>query len=60
MLGGPAREWFTALSKEFVNPKNELFIQMDNNQVYQPKPAQDISEEKLAQYEFVGKILGKV
>jgi hypothetical protein len=58
--GGPAREWFLALSKEIFNPNYVLFETSATGETFQPNPSSKINSEHIKFFKFVGIVVGKV
>ena len=58
-LGGPTREWYSALSREMFNPDYALFVLAANGVSFQPNPRSYVNSEHLDFFRFVGKIIGK-
>jgi E3 ubiquitin-protein ligase HUWE1 len=58
-LGGPTREWYSALSREMFNPDYALFVLAANGVSFQPNPRSYVNSDHLDFFRFVGKIIGK-
>lgn len=58
-LGGPTREWYSALSREMFNPDYALFVLAANGVSFQPNSRSYVNSEHLDFFRFVGKIIGK-
>lgn len=57
--GGLTREWFILLSQEIFNPDRGLFLQSNAGTTYYPNPKSDIEPDFVAQFKFIGRIVGK-
>ena len=58
--GGIAREWFTVLSRQIINPDYALFKATAVDRMnYQPNPASYVNPEHLSYFKFIGRIIGK-
>ena len=60
-LGGPRREWFSLMSKEFVKSSRGLFNAPGEDQSrYYPNPhAEKVNRDYLAHFRFAGIFIGK-
>ncbi|CAD8145667.1 unnamed protein product [Paramecium pentaurelia] len=57
--GGLLKEWFSKLSQEILNPRNQLFTKTINSRKYKIYRLSSNDPDHLQKFEFVGKIYAK-
>eukprot|EP00245_Coleochaete_scutata_P000270 TRINITY_DN1033_c0_g2_i4.p1 TRINITY_DN1033_c0_g2~~TRINITY_DN1033_c0_g2_i4.p1 ORF type:complete len:524 (+),score=94.91 TRINITY_DN1033_c0_g2_i4:229-1800(+) len=58
--GGVTRDWYSALSKEIVNPSYALFTaSASDNYTFQVNPSSDVNPDHLDFFRFIGTVIGK-